>query len=166
MNLIVAVDENWAIGNREGLLVRIPNDHKMFQQETTGKVVILGRKTMETFPGKQPLKNRTNIILSSKPDYQVKGAHVVHSIAELLKECKQYEDRDIYVIGGESIYRQLLPYCDVAHVTKIDRIYEADAWCPNLDEDAEWEITADSDEQVYFDVTYHFVKYERKPSGR
>ena len=121
---------------------------------------------METFPGKQPLKNRTNIILSSKPDYQVKGAHVVHSIEELLKECKQYEDRDIYVIGGESIYRQLLPYCDVAHVTKIDRIYEADAWCPNLDEDAEWEITADSDEQVYFDVTYHFVKYERKPSGR
>ena len=96
----------------------------------------------------------------------MKGAHVVHSIEELLKECKQYEDRDIYVIGGESIYRQLLPYCDVAHVTKIDRIYEADAWCPNLDEDAEWEITADSDEQVYFDVTYHFVKYERKPSGR
>lgn len=162
MNLIVAVDQNWAIGNKDNLLVRIPNDQKMFQTETTGKVVILGRKTMETFPGKQPLKNRTNIILSRKPDYQVKGAVVVHSIEELLQECKQYADEDIYVIGGESIYRQLLPYCDVAHVTKIDRAYAADSYCPNLDEDEDWEITADSDEQAYFDITYRFLKYERK----
>lgn len=162
MNLIVAVDENWAIGNRGGLLVRIPNDHKMFQQETTGKVVILGRKTLETFPGKQPLKNRTNIILSRNPTFRVKGAVVVHSIEELLQECKQYADKDIYVIGGESIYRQLLPYCDTAHVTKIDMSYAADACCPNLDQDEDWEITADSDEQAYFDITYHFLKYERK----
>ena len=162
MNLIVAVDQNWAIGNKDNLLVRIPNDHKMFQQETTGKVVILGRKTMETFPGKQPLKNRTNIILSRKPDYQVKGATVVHSIEELLKECEKYAEEDLYVIGGESIYRQLLPYCDVAHVTKIDREYEADTWFPNLDEDPDWEITADSDEQTYFDIAYTFLKYEKK----
>lgn len=162
MNLIVAVDKNWAIGNRGNLLVRIPNDQKMFQQETTGKVVILGRKTMETFPGKQPLKNRTNIILSGKPDYQVKGAVVVHSLEELLEECGKYKSEDIYVIGGESVYRQLLPCCDVAHVTKIDIAYEADAYCPNLDEDPDWEITADSEEQVYFDVTYHFLRYERK----
>lgn len=162
MNLIVAVDKNWAIGNKGNLLVRIPNDQKMFQQETTGKVVVLGRKTMETFPGRQPLKNRTNIILSKKPDYQAKGAIVVHSIEELLEECKKYSSEDIYIIGGESVYRELLPYCDTAHVTKIDRAYEADAYCPNLDKDAAWEITADGEEQVYFDVTYHFVKYERK----
>lgn len=162
MNLIVAVDQNWAIGNKNGLLVRIPGDHKMFQQETTGKVVILGRRTLETFPGKQPLKNRTNIILSKNPSCQVKGATVVHSIEELLQECEQYAEKDIYVIGGESVYRQLLPYCDTAHVTKIDMAYAADAYCPNLDEDPEWEITADSDEQSYFDITYHFVKYERK----
>lgn len=111
MNLIVAVDKNWAIGSRNSLLVRIPNDQKMFQQETTGKVVILGRRTMETFPGKQPLKNRTNIILSKNPSCRVKGATVVHSLEELLKECGKYDDRDIYVIGGESVYRQLLPYC-------------------------------------------------------
>lgn len=166
MNLIVAVDKNWAIGNKNGLLVRIPNDQKMFQQETTGKVVILGRRTMETFPGKQPLKNRTNIILSKNPSCQVKGAAVVHTIEELLRECEQYAEEDIYVIGGESVYRQLLPYCDTAHVTKIDMAYEADAWCPNLDEDPEWEITAESDEQAYFDITYHFVKYERRSSGR
>ena len=162
MNMIVAVDQNWAIGNKENLLVRIPNDHKMFQQEKTGKVVILGRKTIETFPGKQPLKNRTNIILSRRSDYRVKGATVVHSIEELLKECEKYAEEDIYVIGGESIYRQLLPYCDTAHVTKIDMAYAADAYCPDLDQDEDWEITADSEEQVYFDITYHFVKYERK----
>ncbi len=161
MNLIVAVDRNWAIGNRDNLLVRIPNDHKMFQQETTGKVVILGRKTMETFPGKQPLKNRTNIILSRKPDYRVKGAVVVHSIEELLKECEKYEQKDLYVIGGESIYRQLLPWCDTAHITRIDHGYEADAYFPNLDREPGWKITADSDEQTYFDMAYTFLMYER-----
>ncbi len=162
MNLIVAVDENWAIGNKEQLLVRIPNDHKMFQQETTGKVVILGRKTLETFPGKQPLKNRTNIILSKKADYQVKGAVIVHSIEELLEECKKYPEDALYVIGGESIYRQLLPYCNTAHVTKIDMAYEADAYCPNLDLEPDWELMAEGGEQTYFDITYRFLKYERK----
>lgn len=162
MNLIVAVDENWAIGSKNELLVRIPADHKFFREETTGKVVVLGRKTLETFPQGMPLKNRTNIILSTKQDYQVKDAVVVHSIEELLEELKQYPDESIYIIGGESIYRQLLPYCEVAHVTKIDHAYEADAYFPNLDELPEWEITADSDEQVYFDITYHFLKYERR----
>lgn len=161
MNLIAAVDENWAIGNRNELLIRIPADHKNFRQETTGKVVVLGRKTLETFPQGMPLPNRTNIILSSNADYKVKGAIVVHSLEELLSELKEYKTEDIYIIGGESIYRQLLPYCDVAHITKIDHAYEADAFFPNLDEMPEWRITADSDEQVYFDITYHFLKYER-----
>lgn len=162
MNLIVAVDSNWAIGNKNELLVRIPNDHKHFREETTGKVVVLGRKTLETFPQGMPLKNRTNIILSRDNNYQVKDAVIVHSIEELLKELKNYPDEDIYIIGGESIYRQMLPYCDVAHVTKIDRAYEADTYFPNLDEDENWHITADSDEQTYFDIAYQFVKYERK----
>ena len=162
MNLIVAVDENWAIGYKNELLIRIPADMKMFRQETTGKVVVLGRKTLETFPNGQPLKNRTNIILSTKKDYQVKDAIVVHSIEELLEELKNYPSEDIYIIGGETVYRQMLPYCDVAHVTRIDRKYEADAFFPNLEEEGNWEITAESDEQSYFDTTYTFVKYERK----
>lgn len=161
MNLIVAVDENWAIGSKNDLLVRIPADHKFFREETTGKVVVLGRKTLETFPQKQPLKNRTNIILSSNREYQVKDAMVVHSLEELLEELKKYPSEDIYIIGGESIYRQMLPYCDTAHVTKIDHTYEADAYFPNLDQMEEWIITADSDEQVYFDITYQFLKYEK-----
>lgn len=162
MNLIVAVDENWAIGNRGELLVRIPADHKNFRQETTGKVVVLGRKTLETFPQGVPLKNRTNIILSSRPDYRVKDAVVVHDMEELEKELSKYPEEEIYVIGGESVYRQLLSRCTVAHVTKIDRSYEADAFFPNLDELEEWELTGESDEQVYFDITYHFLRYERK----
>jgi dihydrofolate reductase len=162
MNLIVAVDNNWAIGNKNELLISIPNDHKHFRQETTGKVVVLGRKTLDTFPQGLPLKNRTNIILSKDKNYAVKDAIVVHSVEELLEETKKYNDEDIYVIGGESIYRQLLPYCNVAHVTKIDHEYTADTYFPNLDEDEEWQITADSDEQTYFDIAYSFVKYERK----
>ncbi len=162
MNIIVAVDNNWAIGNRDRLLVSIPNDHKHFREETTGKVVVLGRKTLQTFPQGQPLKNRTNIILSRDPDYEVKDAVVVHSVEELLEELKKYDTRDVYIIGGESVYRQMLPYCDTAHVTKIDREYEADTYFPNLDRDPEWEITADSDEQTYFDIAYTFLKYERK----
>lgn len=162
MNLIVAVDNNWAIGYQHELLIRIPNDHKHFREETTGKVVVLGRKTLETFPQGLPLKNRTNIILSTNRDFQVKDAIVVHSVEELLEELKKYADEDIYIIGGDSVYRQLLPYCNVAHVTKIDHEYQADAYFPNLDQDEEWEITADSDEQTYFDIPYQFIKYERK----
>lgn len=161
MNLIVAVDKHWAIGNKNQLLVRIPNDHKFFREETTGKVVVLGRKTLETFPQGMPLKNRTNIILSTDKNYTVKDAIVVHSIEELLEECKKYPSDMIYIIGGESVYRQMLPYCDTAHVTKIDHTYEADAFFPDLDATGEWKITADSDEQTYFDIAYQFIKYER-----
>ena len=161
MNLIVAVDENWAIGNHNELLITIPADHKFFRQETNRKVVVLGRKTLETFPQGLRLKNRVIIIMSSNQDYKVKDAIVVHSPEELFEELKQYAEEDVYVVGGESIYRLLLPYCNVAHVTKIDHAYAADAYFPNLDEIPEWEITADSEEQTYFDITYHFLKYER-----
>ena len=162
MNLIAAVDRNWAIGNKGQLLVRIPNDHKMFRQETLDKVVVYGRKTLETFPMAQPLDRRVNIVLSRNPALTVRGATVVHSVEELLKVCDQYPSEDVYIIGGESVYRQLLPYCDTAHITKVDYAYQADAFFPDLDQDPDWEITAESDEQTYFDIPYEFVKYERR----
>jgi len=162
MNIIAAVDNNWAIGNKDDLLVRIPNDQKFFREETTGKVVVLGRKTLATFPQGMPLPNRKNIILSQKPDFQVKNATMVHSVEELLEELKQYPSEDVYIIGGESVYRQLLPYCDVCHITKINKTYAADRYFPNLDDMPEWEITGESDEQTYFDLEYVFQKYERK----
>ena len=161
MNMIVAVDNNWAIGNHNELLVSIPADMKFFRQETDGKVVVMGRKTLESFPNGMPLVNRVNIVLTENPDYQVKGAKIVHSLAELQEELKQYRSEDVYVIGGESIYRSMLPYCDTALVTKIDHAYAADTYFPNLDEDAEWELTGETEEQTYFDLEYVFTKYER-----
>ncbi len=161
MNMIVAVDANWAIGNKGSLLVRIPADHKMFRNETIGKTVVLGRKTLETFPQKQPLSGRTNIILTRNPDYKAGDALIAHSLEELLGMLKDIPDEEIYIIGGSSVYDMMLPYCDTVHVTKIDHEYEADAYFPNLDESDEWGIEADSDEQVYFDLTYRFLKYRR-----
>ena len=162
MNLIAAVDKNWAIGRNNKLLVSIPDDMKFFRETTTGKVVVMGRKTLESFPGKKPLKNRVNIVLTGDKNYSVDGAVIVHDMEELHKELKKYDSKDIYVIGGESIYKQLLDECDVAHITKIDFAYEADAWFPNLDEKEEWVVTADSEEQTYFDLEYYFYKYEKK----
>ena len=161
MNLIAAVDENWAIGNKNQLLVRIPADQKFFRETTTGKVVVMGRKTLESFPNGLPLKNRTNIVLTHDPDYRVKDAVVVHSMEELHEELAKYASEAIYVIGGETVYRQLLDECDVAHITKISFAYDADAYFPNLDEMPEWRIAADSEEQTYFDLEYFFYRYER-----
>lgn len=162
MNLIAAVDSNWGIGKNNQLLVKIPADMKFFRETTTGKVVVMGRKTLESFPNGQPLKNRVNIVLTHDETYQVKDAILVYSIEELWKELEKYDSENIYVIGGESIYDQLVDACDVAHITKIDYAYDADAHFPNLDERPEWQITQDSEEQTYFDLIYHFYKYEKQ----
>lgn len=164
MNLIVNVDKNWAIGHRGKLLVSIPEDMKFFRSETTGKVVVLGRKTMETFPGGQPLKNRTNIVLTRNRQYQVKKAVVCYSLEETLDELKKYPSEDVYIVGGDSIYQQFLPYCDTAHVTRTEHAYEADAWFPNLEADPDWELTGQSEEKTYFDLEFTFCRYERKKS--
>ena len=162
MNLIVAVDKNWAIGYQNKLLVSIPEDMKFFRNETTGKVVVMGRKTLETFPNGLPLKNRTNIVLTRNPDYKVKGAEVCGSVEEALELISAYPPEDVYIIGGDTIYKQFLPYCDTAHVTRIDHAYMADAWFPNLEQDPEWELTGESEEKTYFDLEFSFCKYQRK----
>jgi dihydrofolate reductase len=162
MKLIAAVDNNWAIGNKGALLVRIRTDQMNFRALTTGKVVILGRKTLETFPQKQPLANRTNIILSKNPDYKVKDAIVVHSMDELMDELKKYDTDDVFVIGGESIYKALESMCDTAIITKVEHSYEADAYFPNLDENPEWELVEEGEEQICFDLSFTFNTYKRK----
>ena len=162
MQLIVAVDNNWAIGNKNNLLVSIPADMRFFRDTTIDKVVVMGKNTLESFPGGKPLLKRTNIVVALEKDYKVPGATVVNSIEEAMEAVKEYDTNDVYIIGGGSIYRQFLPYCDVAHVTKIDYEYEADTYFPNLDEDDEWELTGDSDEQTYYDLEYRFLRYERK----
>lgn len=160
MKLIVAVDKNWGIGRKNELLVHIPNDMKFFRNETMGKVIIMGRKTLESFPQGQPLGGRTNIVLTSDESYSVKGAVIVHSVEEAITESEKHGS-EVYCIGGASVYEQLLPYCDTAYVTRIDYGYEADTFFPNLDDSPEWKMTAASDEQTYFDIEYRFTTYER-----
>lgn len=162
MNIIVAVDDNWAIGYDNKLLVRIPADQRFFRDETTNKAVIMGRKTLESFPGGQPLKKRLNVVITSDQSYRVADAVVVHSIEEALAAVKDYDTKDIYVIGGASIYEQMLDLCDTAHVTRIDYKYQADTYFPNLDKRPEWVMTEQSDEQTYYDLTYTFCKYEKR----
>ena len=161
MNIIASADNNWAIGKNNELLIRIPQDMKRFRQMTTGNVVVMGRKTLESFPNQAPLKDRVNIVLTSNPNYEVKGAVIVHSLDELQEELQKYNSEDIYVIGGDSIYRQVLDLCDTAYITKIDYAYEADAHLPNLEEEPAWSLTDESEEQTYFDVIYTYQTYKR-----
>ena len=147
MNLIVCVDAHWGIGNKGELLVSIPGDKRMFKENTTGKVVLGGRKTMEGLPGGTTLKGRTNIVLTHQKDYTFGDAIIVHSKEEALERLKEYNDEDIFIIGGEVDYR-----------------YEADVFFPNLDEDSDWVMTHDSDEQTYYDLEYYFTIYQRKDS--
>ena len=151
MKAIVAADRNWGIGYQNILLVSIPSDMKFFRQTTTGHVVVMGRKTLESFPNGLPLKNRTNIVLTANKDYAVKDAIIVHSEKELLEELKKYDTDEIYVIGGESVYR-----------TKIDHAFQADTFFPNLDELEDWEMTEEGDEQTCFDLEFAFTRYERR----
>ena len=162
MKAILAADKNWGIGYNNKLLVSIPSDMKFFRETTTGNVVVMGRKTLESFPNGAPLKNRTNIVLTGNRDYQVKDAVIVHSQDELLEELKKYDTEKIYVIGGESVYRMMLPYCDTVYVTKIDRAFQADTFFPDLDEMDEWVMTEESEEQTCFDLEFCFTKYERR----
>lgn len=160
MKFIAAVDNNWAIGNKGRLLIRISEDQKNFRQTTMGHVVVLGRKTLEEFPGGRPLKGRTNIILSRNPEYLVEGAVVVHSMDELWKELDRYDTDDIFVIGGQTIYDALIPYCDTAVITKIDRSFEADAHITDLDKAEGWHVVEERPGEDTSEVNFTFVTYK------
>ncbi|MBQ2579887.1 MAG: dihydrofolate reductase [Lachnospiraceae bacterium] len=161
MKLIVAVDSNWGIGNKGKLLVSIPEDMKFFRGTTTGHVIVMGRKTLESFPNGNPLPNRTNIVLTRDKSFAKKGVIVVHDLDELDELLKEYKDEEVYCIGGESVYRQLLDRCDEAFVTMIDFAYEADAYFPDLTKEG-WEMVGESEEQTYFDLCYTFTTWRKK----
>lgn len=168
MKLVVAVDESWGIGYRGELLAHVRADLRNFARLTTGRTVVLGSKTLATFPGGRPLKNRTNIILSRRTDYAPEGALVAHSRDELLDMVKTMDD-EIFVIGGASVYELLLPYCDTAYVTKFKKTYAADAFFANLDTDPDWECVEVGEAQISDASTdseggleFNFCKYKRK----
>lgn len=158
MNLIVAVDQNWAIGKDGDQLVYLKEDLKRFRTLTSGHTVILGRKTLTTFPGGRPLKNRRNLILSRNPQFQAEGAEVFSSVEELVQQA----DGDAFVIGGASVYEQLLPYCDTAYITKIHAAFPADTYFPDLDKSEEWEVVEESESLEQDGIAYHYVTYRRK----
>ena len=159
MNLIVAVDQNWAIGKNGQLLFHISEDLKRFRTLTTGHCVVYGRKTLETFPGGKPLPNRDNVVLTSNPDYQV-DAKVAHNFDELRQIIRDYPTTQVDIIGGASIYEQLLPYCDTAYVTIVeDKVEEVDAFFPNLDLDPHWDLIDEGPIQQSGDYQYRFVTY-------
>ncbi len=162
MKMIVCADKNWAIGKNNQLLVSIPSDMKFFRTTTTGHVVVMGRKTLESFPNGMPLPKRTNIVLTKNKNYNGHGAIVVGSMKELMDELENYESDDIFIIGGESIYRMMLPYCDTAYVTKLDYAYDADTYFPNLDELDDWYLAEEGEEETYFDIEYNFCTYRKK----
>lgn len=162
MNIIVTVDENWAIGSRGKLLVQIPLDQKNLQQRTAGGVMVMGRKTMQAMPQGQPLYGRETIVLSKNPAFTVKGAEIVDTLEKLQEKIRLQSGKEVYVCGGESLYRQLLPFCDTAYVTMVEKSYAADTYFENLDKSADWVMVEESDEQTYFDLTYYFRKYERR----
>lgn len=162
MKAILSADRNWGIGYQNKLLVSIPSDMRFFREMTEGKVIVMGRKTLESFPNGLPLKKRINIVLTHDRSYQVKDAVIVHDKEELLEELKKYREDDVFVVGGSSVYELLLPYCDTAYVTRIDMAYQADTFFPDLDQDPEWELTEESDEQTCFDIEFTFTVYRRK----
>lgn len=160
MNAIVAVDSNWAIGKDNQLLVHLPGDLQYFKEKTSGKVVVMGRTTLGTLPSGKPLMNRTNLVLSGNPDFRPE-CPVFRTIEELLSYLSRFDQEDIFVIGGETVYHQLLPLCDRVYVTKIDRGFSADKFFPNLDKMEEWKVTGQEAPRCENGVTYRFTVYER-----
>lgn len=157
MKAIVLVDENWGIGNDEDQIVYIPSDLKYFRETTMGHPVILGRKTLATFPGGSPLKGRRNLILSRNPDFAPNEAEVFPNLESLLAAAPE----DSFVIGGGSVYEALLDYCDTAYVTKIHRAFPADCHFPDLDQRLDWQIVEEEQSQEENGIEFHRLTYKR-----
>lgn len=164
MNLIVAVDRKWAIGRDGQLLFTIPDDMRFFKKMTTGKVVVMGHATLRSLPKGKPLKDRTNIVLSRNRELVIEGALVCHSAGELFSVLESYAENAVWVIGGETVYRLLLPYCTDAYITKVDAVAAADTFFPNLDESGDWQIAGCSETFHHEGISYAFVHYRcREP---
>ncbi len=161
MNLIVAADNGWGIGKDGNLLYSIPEDMKFFRRMTAEKCVIMGRATLESLPGGKPLPKRRNIILS-KTLASVSGAEVYATIEEVVRAVENELPENVFVIGGESVYRDMLPFCDTAYITRVDAESNADRFMVNLDEHPEWEIAERSEALNHDGLGYAFVTYKRK----
>jgi dihydrofolate reductase len=162
MKALLSADMNWGIGYKGDLLVRIPEDMAFFKKMTLGRVVVMGRGTFESLPGMRPLKDRVNIVLTRRSDFDDKGIIICRSLDELFPELKKYPPGDIFIIGGESIFKLLLPYCSEAYVTRIESEFEADRHFPDIGAMENWELVSGSGRNVFNGIEYRFLKYVNK----
>ncbi|HHU53428.1 MAG TPA: dihydrofolate reductase [Clostridiaceae bacterium] len=169
MIAIVNTDPGWGIGKAGALQVHISQDLQRFKKMTVGKVIIYGSKTMQTYPNGKPLPLRKNIILTRNPQPAMTGAYLADSLEELLELVEElkndynYRDDDFIVVGGESIYKLLLPFCTECHVTRINQELPADSYFPNLDIDREWELINQSEwlEDTKNNLRFCYLHYRR-----
>lgn len=159
MEIIVAVYEDWGIGRDGTQPVALSADRKFFRETTRGATVIAGRKTVADFPGQKPLPGRTNIVLT-RQNIPIPGFTVCHSPEEAARAASGAEK--VFVIGGGSIYRQMLPMCDKAYITKVHCKIPSDTFFPNLDEDPQWEMKAVLQSGEEDGIFYEMCLYERK----
>ena len=170
ISAIVAVDNNWGIGYNGDLLQHIPEDLRHFKELTTSHVVVMGSKTWDSLP-KKPLKDRLNIVVSSKPREVLGDMSIRIDMEELMVRMvymkrnalvNPAEEEEWFVIGGGSIYQQLLPFCDRVYVTKIYKDHDnVDTYFPNLDKSEEWAPATCGQLLTYNDLTYQFWQYDR-----
>lgn len=170
-SMIALVDRQWAIGKDGRQILTIPQDMQMFRRATMGRIVVMGRKTFETFNIMKPLESRINVILTHRMDFAPDGAHVVHSLEEALSTIDRLldkhglSDEDVMIIGGDHIYHQFFPYCSQALITAVDYTYDADTYMVNLEKEG-WILEQESPEQTVFDLVYHYRLYRRPaPAG-
>ena len=162
MNMIVATDKNWGIGKEGHLLTHLSGDLKYFKERTMGKVVVMGRKTLESLPGGKPLPGSTNIVLTANPDYEKEGCIIVHSIDELRTKCGEYPSGSVMIIGGATLYNELMEECDSLFITKIYEGFDADVHIKDADSLPEFKIIWQSDIQEEHGIKYQFFEDKRE----
>ena len=161
MNVILSATDDWGIGFENRLLFRVPEDMKRFRALTLGKVVVMGRNTFLSLPNQRPLDGRVNIVLSRDPAFAPDGVQVARSTRELFTLLGEYQPDDVFVIGGAAVYRELLPFCRAAYVTRFHATKQADSFFPCLDSDESWRLVERSDVREHDGLRFTFDRYER-----
>lgn len=159
MKIIVAVDEKWGIGKGMDLLFRFSEDMTFFKEKTIGKTIVMGRKTLESFPNSKPLKNRKNVVITSNKNFKCDDGVVINDVKTVVEK---YKGDDTFVIGGGEIYSQLLPYCDTAYITKVFADGNADVFFDNLDKNGMWELKYVSEKYSENGISFVFCTYINK----
>ena len=160
MNIVVAVNSDWGIGYGNTQSIVIPEDRRHFQKITKGCTVVAGRKTFEDFG--RPLPNRKTIIMTRDRSFKVSGAIAAHSIDEVLAIISDEDTEKVFIIGGGSVYKQFLPICTHAYITKIESAPQSDTYFPNLDESPDWHIETQGEPVESKGIRYSFNIYMKK----